>query len=69
MRKLGLACGLAGLTLLGACATTDEGGWTGAGEPFGQAETTCRQEAQRAPASAQKGAFEECMARAGWRRL
>lgn len=69
MRNLGLAFGLASLTLLGACASTDEQGWTGSGEPFGQAETTCRQDAQRVPASEQTSVFEACMARAGWRQL
>lgn len=67
MRAIAVVICVIGSAVTGACATSDPG-WTGSGQPFGQAESHCRQEAERVPESARQRAFEECMARAGWRR-
>ena len=64
--RLTCACLLA-LTLC-ACATTDPG-WRGQGaEPFGQAESRCRQSVATLDADAREPAFQACMAEAGWHR-
>lgn len=58
---------LASLVLLGlaACASTDDGGWTGQGaQPFDSAVTECQAEtlASHGPV------FNACMAEKGWTR-